>query len=155
PTLFGYTDQSVDPREAEGADDPRLQSYEGVLPGFEAVCHLPTGAPTAWTDWLRAHGYKIPDDPQEVLASEPERPAEHTMSGFLPDRFWEWLEGRDGPWFAHGSQLRPPSPYAAAGRFSTMSDPAGIPLPIAAATDRHWLHEGLMRERTLAAPIDE
>ena len=26
PTLFGYTDQSVDPRETEGPDDPRLLS---------------------------------------------------------------------------------------------------------------------------------
>lgn len=35
PCLFGYTDQSVDPRVTTGPEDPRLASYEGVLPGFE------------------------------------------------------------------------------------------------------------------------
>ena len=33
PTLFGYTDQGVDPANAEGIDDPRLDSYDGVLAG--------------------------------------------------------------------------------------------------------------------------
>jgi len=32
PTLFGYTDQGVDPNRAEGYDDPRLDNYDGVLP---------------------------------------------------------------------------------------------------------------------------
>ncbi|MFN5841463.1 MAG: sulfatase-like hydrolase/transferase, partial [Acidimicrobiaceae bacterium] len=38
PALFGYTDQSVDPRVTTGPDDERLTTYEGVLPGFD--CHL-------------------------------------------------------------------------------------------------------------------
>ncbi len=33
PVLFGYTDTSLDPRTLR-ADDPRLCSYEQVLPGF-------------------------------------------------------------------------------------------------------------------------
>ena len=40
PALFGYTDQSVDPRVTLSPDDPRLLSYEGVLPGFELVLEL-------------------------------------------------------------------------------------------------------------------
>ena len=28
PALFGYTDQSIDPRQATGPDDPRLSDYE-------------------------------------------------------------------------------------------------------------------------------
>jgi arylsulfatase A-like enzyme len=36
PTLFGYTDQSVDPRDTKGPEDPRLKSYEGDLPGWQA-----------------------------------------------------------------------------------------------------------------------
>jgi arylsulfatase A-like enzyme len=40
PTLFGYTDQGVDPRTV-AADDPWLRTYEGVLPGFEVGLHLP------------------------------------------------------------------------------------------------------------------
>ena len=34
PTLFGYTDQSVDPRTVP-TGDARLLSYQGVLPGFQ------------------------------------------------------------------------------------------------------------------------
>jgi arylsulfatase A-like enzyme len=34
PVLFGYTDATVDPRTVSDPDDPRLRSYEGVLPGF-------------------------------------------------------------------------------------------------------------------------
>ena len=41
PTLFGYTDQGVDPRLVTDADDPRLSDYEGVLPGFEVGLDLP------------------------------------------------------------------------------------------------------------------
>src|SRR5262245_56160301 len=40
PTLFGYTDQSIDPREATGPDDPRLSTYEGLLPGFDVGLEL-------------------------------------------------------------------------------------------------------------------
>ena len=44
PALFGYTDSSADPRTV-GPDDPRLRTYEGVLPGFDPVCDLPEGNP--------------------------------------------------------------------------------------------------------------
>ena len=35
PALFGYTDQAIDPRAADGPDDPRLRTYNGVLPGLD------------------------------------------------------------------------------------------------------------------------
>ena len=56
PALFGYTDMSVDPRTVP-RDDPRLYSYEGVLPGFDPVCHLPAMDPEPWLQFLRKHGY--------------------------------------------------------------------------------------------------
>ena len=43
PVLFGYTDQAIDPRMSTGPDDPRLSSYEGVLPGFRCVLDLSAG----------------------------------------------------------------------------------------------------------------
>ena len=43
PTLFGYTDQAIDPRAADGPSDPRLSTYEEVLPGFEANVYWPGG----------------------------------------------------------------------------------------------------------------
>jgi arylsulfatase A-like enzyme len=154
PTLFGYTDQSIDPRHADGPDDPRLRSYEGVLPGFEVGCELIAGDPAPWMDWLRGLGHDIPEAPDAVLAGEPDRPAEHSMSAYLTDRFLDWLAERDGPWFAHLSQFRPHPPFAAAGGFSTLYDPAGMPPAIAAAADRHWLHEAFLRHPLLAAPAD-
>ena len=101
PTLFGYTDQSVDPREADGPDDPRLQSYEGVLPGFDVGSRLAAGDPRAWLDWLVELGYPRFSDPDLALASEPERPAEHSMAAFLTNDLLAWLKAQDGPWFAH------------------------------------------------------
>ncbi len=155
PVLFGYTDQSIDPRVADGPADPRLQTYEGILPGFEEGVHLPSGEPKAWTDWLEAKGYSLPTDADAVLAQEPERPAEHSMAAFLTDRFLDWLATRDGPWFAHVSHLRPHPPYAAAGRFSKMYDPDAVTLPIPPAGERHGLHERYLRSRIFAAPADE
>jgi arylsulfatase A-like enzyme len=155
PILFGYTDQAIDPRVTEGPRDPRLLSYEAVLPGFEVGCHLPMGNPAPWTDWLRLLGHTISDDPHAVLETEPARPAEHSMAAFLTDRFLDWLDARQGPWFAHVSHLRPHSPYAAAGHFAKLYDPAAVDLPIPPSAHRHPLHQALLANPRLAAPTDE
>src|SRR5215831_5009485 len=61
PALFGYTDTSIDPRTVP-ADDERLRHYEGVLPGFDPVCHLPEGDPDLWLAYLVEQGYDLGDD---------------------------------------------------------------------------------------------
>jgi arylsulfatase A-like enzyme len=155
PTLFGYTDQAIDPRVTNGPDDPRLQSYEEVLPGFDVGCHLPMGKPSPWTDWLKSLGYALPDNSYAVIASEPARPAERSMAAFLTDLLLDWLSTREAPWFAHLSHLRPHSPYAAAGHFSQMYNPEDVALPIAPSDERHWLHDALLANPRLAAPKDE
>lgn len=152
PTLFGYTDQAVDPRDASGPDDPRLQTYEGVLPGFAVELDFTTHDPSAWIGWLRELGHEVPSDSEAALLGEPDRPAEHSLSAFHAGAFIGWMGRQKGPWFAHLSQLRPHPPYAAAGRFATMYDPQGIAPPIAPAPERHRLHEGLLR--VLPAPGD-
>src|SRR5215217_6006118 len=114
PTLFGYTDQGIDPRLADGPDDPRLNTYEGILPGFDVEVHLPTES-EPWMAWLESLGYDLPDDAQVALEQEPTRPAEHGISAFLTDHLISWMGRRDEPWFAHASYLRPHPPYAAAG----------------------------------------
>ena len=43
PVLFGYTDTSVDPRTVPPGD-PRLSSYEGILPGFRVARRGSLGA---------------------------------------------------------------------------------------------------------------
>src|SRR3546814_8833639 len=60
PTLFGYTDQAVDPRTT-APDDPRLATYEEVLPGFEVAVKLPEDN-AAWFAWLRERGHQQPED---------------------------------------------------------------------------------------------
>ena len=154
PVLFGYTDQAIDPREANGPDDPRLSSYEQVLPGFEGGLHLPMGDLSAWIAWLRERGHDAPTDSFAALASEPERPAEASLSAFLIDRLSHWIATRDQPWFAHLSQLRPHPPYAAAGQFSRLYDPDDMPDPIAPAAKRTRLHEALLAHPMTAVPRD-
>ena len=154
PTLFGYTDQAIDPRRTSGPDDPRLASYEEVLPGFDVGVHLPAGAPTPWLQWLRALGHAVPDDPAAALTGERDRPAELSMAAFVTDRFIDWLGAQRRPWFAHLSHLRPHPPYAAAGEFATLYDPADVPPPIGPAPERHRRHDAWLAQRGIAAPTD-
>ncbi|MEI6485208.1 MAG: sulfatase-like hydrolase/transferase [Sphingomonadales bacterium] len=154
PTLFGYTDQSVDPRQTAGPDDPRLESYEGVLPGFALGEFSRPGHPTAWLEFLRAQGHEVSDDWREAAASEPQRPAQHSISAWLTDRFLDWLPQQHGPWFAHLSHIRPHEPFAAAGEFARAYDPAACPPPIAPAADCHPFHQRLQQVDGLAAPRD-
>ena len=129
PTLFGYTDQAVDPRTVDDPGDPRLFTYEGVLPGFTIGLDLTDGQ-GPWVAWLGDHGHDLARDITTILATEPNRPAERGISAFLTDRFLGWLGRRDEPWFAHLSYLRPHPPFAAAGRWADAYDPADVELPV-------------------------
>ena len=156
PTLFGYTDQGLDPTQAAGVDDPRLDSYDGVLPGFALGHYLPESQAT-WVEHLRDLGYDVPYGWAAALRGEPDRPAEHSLTGFLTDKFLEWLGVQEEGWFAHVSFLRPHPPYAAAGEYSRRYDPADVDLPIAAVDegDRHPLHATAMGIAYCAAPEGE
>ena len=153
PALFGYTDQGVDPRLVDDPDDPRLSTYEGVLPGFDPVLDM-SGWQLPWLQWLNSHGYDFAD-PITALACEHERPAELSTSTFLTDGFFDWLDAQHQPWFAHVSYLRPHPPYSAAGEFATMYDPASCtpPLPVPTPTNRHRLFDALLTSPA-AAPLD-
>ena len=153
PVLFGYTDQAIDPRTV-AADDPRLLTYEGVLPGFRCELDLTRGR-EAWADWVRVQGYDMPVDPEEGLATESERPADLGISAFLTNQFLEWLPGKDEPWFVHLSHLRPHPPFAAAGEWATAYERASVDLPNAPGSDLHPLHEFLLSISYFAAPEDE
>jgi arylsulfatase A-like enzyme len=154
PALFGYTDQGIDPRHADGPDDPRLFTYEGVLPGFDAVVDLPSHC-RPWLAWLEAQGYDdLPSDPEQVLATEPDRPAEHSISAFLTGEALAWIGAQERSWFAHLSYLRPHPPYAAAGHWATRYDPAEVELPIA-AQPVHRMHEFALTHPVAAAPTEE
>lgn len=154
PALFGYTDQGIDPRQTDGPDDPRLRTYEGVLPGFVDGFPLAAGDAASWIEWLRGLGHDVADDYETALKTEPHRPAEHSVSAFLTDRFTDWLTSQEQPWFSHISYLRPHPPYAAAGEYSRMYDPDAMPEPITPAPDRHKLHDRLLSVRGATAPRD-
>jgi arylsulfatase A-like enzyme len=144
PTLFGYTDQSIDPRTVTDPNDPRLRTYEGILPGFTSALDL-TGNQQPWVDWLNGLGYDVTDG-YAALATEHKRPSGHSESAFVTDHFLEWIERHDEPWFAHASYLRPHPPYRAAGEYATLYDPLDCPDPLPQLRDgtRHPLHDALL-----------
>jgi arylsulfatase A-like enzyme len=152
--LFGYTDQAIDPRDASGPDDWRLNSFEGVLPGFDCKLFIPENH-ELWIEHLRANGFDLPMDAQHALRTEPDRPEQFGLSTFLTDHLLGWLKKQDGPWFAHASYLRPHPPFAAAGKWSKAYDPADVELPIAPGSDLHPAHEMFMQIDSASAPADE
>lgn len=154
PSLFGYTDQGIDPRDAHGSTDPRLSDYEGILPGFDAILDLPSGRQTPWIDWVRAQGFDVSSDSEAATASEPSRPHGVSVSAFVTDKLIEWTSRQTAPWFAHASYLRPHPPYAAAGDFATMYEPDRMPPPISMSAARHPYHDALLKNPNVRAPDD-
>ncbi len=126
PVLFGYTDTSVDPRTVP-PDDPRLHTYEGVLPGFRALIVDPweQGSP-AWGRWLAARGVDVPANPHDLYQPidrfpgsdahgstwAPARfPPELSQTTFIRTEVVDWLERHgDVPFFVHASFIRPHPP---------------------------------------------
>lgn len=153
PVLFGYTDQTVDPRITTDASDPRLSSYEGILTGFVEGLHLPTDH-RAWRRWLVELGYEDPGSGLAALATESEREAGHGVSAFLTDRVIEHLRTASAPWFVHASYLRPHPPRSAAGHWSTAYDPAEVGTPIPPSPTRHPFHDFALALPEVAAPQD-
>ncbi len=152
PVMFGYTDVGADPRQITDPDDPRLSTYEGVLPGFEELLNLDEHH-RPWMAYLRDLGYDV-DDPMEALATEHTRPVEHSVTTFLTDRFLGWLGEQEGPWFAHTSFIRPHPPYDAAGEYSTMYSPDDCPPPLPVPAERHYVHEAMLTHPATAAPAE-
>lgn len=153
PALFGYTDQSIDPRVTTDANDPRLSFYEGVLPGFDCELDLSQQF-DSWRDWLKSNGCAADMTAVQLLATESERPFEMSVSTFLTSRLIDWIGQQDQGWFAHASFIRPHPPYAAAGEYSTMYDPAEVGEPIAVADDVHPFHQIMLALDATKAPTD-
>lgn len=133
PTLFGYTDQSADPTVVP-AGDPRLLTYEGVLPGFDVRVRLPEDE-KAWLSWLRARGVDFPTrdlahrpvrDLGTISNAPPGYSADQTQTAFLADEFIRWLGEQDTPWFAHLSFLRPHPPFIVPAPYNTMYAPEDV-----------------------------
>ncbi len=134
PTLFGYTDQAIDPRTTT-PDDPRLRTYEEILPGFEVGVNLREDN-AAWFAWMAARGHELPKDPWALFWPAEGKPAlpstapprfsqDETETAFLTEAFLDWLVERpeDAPWFAHVSYLRPHPPFVVPAPFNSLYDP--------------------------------
>ncbi len=154
PVLFGYTDQGIDPREADGPTDPRLDTYSEVLPGFTKELWIPDDQ-GPWLDWLEELGYDVDRGLYVELTRESRRPAEHSLSAFLANNVLDWLGRQRGPWFAHVSFLRPHPPYNAAGEYASMYDPMDVGDGIAPGDDLHPLHAAALELEASAAPSSE
>ncbi len=175
PALFGYTDTSVDPRTVR-PDDDRLRRYEGVLPGFDPVCHLPEGDPRLWLEWLAEEGYDVGPDWRHFVdvpvegypgtetwgshRAPTQYDASHSQTAFLTDRLLRHVESTPQPWFAHVSFLRPHPPFYAPEPYNTMFDPTTVPMPVRAETReaegaQHPLLAALIHHPFLGCPDDE
>jgi len=133
PTQFGYSDQSADPTIVP-AGDPRLLTYEGVLPGFDVRVKLPEDE-KPWLSWLRAQGVDFPDREaahlpvgatSRISNAPPAYSADQTQTAFLTDEFIRWLGEQDGKWFAHLSYLRPHPPFIVPAPYNTMYSPDDV-----------------------------
>ncbi len=138
PTLFGYTDQSVDPRTTD-AGDLRLTTYEGILPGFSVRQGLPENV-DPWLSWLKRRGHALPSDFWDIYrprtgpadppsTTPPVHGADETETAFLTDAFLRWLDERSDrhPWFAHLSFVRPHPPFIVPEPYNTLYDPEDGP----------------------------
>ncbi|WP_027163151.1 alkaline phosphatase family protein [Mesorhizobium sp. WSM1293] len=140
PTLFGYTDVSLDPRLL-APGDPRLQSYEGVLPGFTVRQLLPEHQ-KQWLSWLELQGVDAsagsPDIHRPVADravgttvgnAPPVYSGQQTPAAFLTGEFARWLGEQEhaAPWFAHLSFISPHPPFIVPEPYNTMYDPADGP----------------------------
>jgi arylsulfatase A-like enzyme len=151
PVLFGYTDSSVDPRGLSPGD-PRLRSYEGILPGFRVEAALNTGTLGEWRAALASKGYHLPEPDEAVwIPISGQKPghfsrepalyaAEDSDTAFIADRVIDYIASRrDDPWFAHVVFLRPHPPLVAPKPYHASIDTRRL-APIRRLPDR--AHEG-------------
>lgn len=142
PTLFGYTDTSLDPRQY-AANDPVMRSYEQVLPGFDTGVLL-DGENYPWIADLKSKGYEFKaTEVFKPLALSPEErgrgrtyapaffKAEHSSAAFLCDELIKYLSVREqDKWCAHLSFYAPHHPYIAPAPYHAMVDPSDVAPPL-------------------------
>lgn len=135
PQLFGYTDVAQDPRVLD-PDDPRLKSYEEVLPGFTEVLRMRQDSDDiAWRDDLRTKGYDVPDGMAlyvpdgDHIAAPARYLAEDSDTAYLTDRFLDHMERVPQGWFAALTYIRPHPPFVAPAPYNDMYDPKSLPPP--------------------------
>ena len=142
PTLFGYSDTTLDPRIYSEAD-VLAHGYENLLPGFEKGLFLPAEKPRKWLKYLRSKGYDVSDidtayrqvdgypgsDVRGRTYSPPCYSAEHSQTAFLTRRAIDYIGECENSWFVHLSYLEPHPPFIAPEPYNDMYDPESVPMP--------------------------
>jgi arylsulfatase A-like enzyme len=176
PVLFGYTDTSLDPRTLP-TGDPRLRSYEQVLPGFRPVVHDPwEGGSQAWGRWLAARGVDVPARPHDLYRAVADFPgaddhgstwaptrftAEQSETAFVVESVVDWLDQHgDVPFFVHASFIRPHpprrNPFGYHDRYHADDLPPFVAAPSKSEeAGAHPLNQVLLTLPHVGAPEDE
>ena len=178
PVLFGYTDTAPDPRGL-APGDPRLRSYEGVLPGLRLEISSTESDCTAWARWLGRRGYKVSPEAKDLYRfAEGHRTenrsrcgqqpafyhAEHSNTAFLTDSVLDYITlNTQSSWAVHLSYLAPHPPWMAADPFHQLYRADLIPAPRRSklraeeAAQHPWLaaHLDLHRFEFTADPAPE
>lgn len=144
PALIGYTDQTADPRDLE-PNDPRRNTYEGILPGLTAIADTGMDHPGPWAEFLRARGYELPHEERFIIWMRESGPdyedgaphpkpwivkAEHNDTTWHVDQAIDYVsEHREEPWILHLSLLRPHPPWIASEPWNRLYDPETLPPP--------------------------
>ena len=143
PVLFGYTDSSADPAEISPAD-PRLKSYEGVLPGFRLEATLNEACLSGWLTELSRKGYSVPDTLKDIYR-HPGTPkvletfsrgpaiyaAEDSDTAYIAGKVIDYLRlRRQQDWFIHAVFLRPHPPLIAPAPYNIMVNAAKVPAAV-------------------------
>jgi arylsulfatase A-like enzyme len=141
PVLFGYTDTSLDPRDYD-ADDPRLTTYEGVLPGLDAELLLNESDVSSWAAWLREQGAEVPEREYDLYVQKVDQteweaggpapaalriPAALNDTRFMTDATMAYVGKQDDPWTIHLSLYRPHPPWIAPAPYNAQHAPDALP----------------------------
>ena len=162
PTLFGYTDTSLDPRTLDQGD-PRAVTGHHVLPGFETGCHLPDGRPYDWMAHLRSKGLEFdsiadifrPDinrlNPTGGACGHPARyAAEDSDTAYLTNRLMGWQREQNEGWCAMLCYSRPHRPTVAPEPYNSLVDPSDLAAPNRASTPKEEANQHLYIAHRLA-----
>ena len=145
PTLFGYTDTTMDPRQLS-PEDPVLKNYEEVLPGMWPVGVMNSNY-KPWFARLKEKGYEIPEGKAKKIftpdvdvtgakgKSKTFAPtkftAEDSNTAFMIDETINYLSVQQkDKWFVHLSFLSPHPPFIAPEPYNSQYDEADMPMPI-------------------------
>ena len=171
PSLFGYTDSAIDPRDLN-PDDSRLRHFSEPLPGLASYTPIRKQVPIEWVEYLRAKGYSIPARHWD-LYSTTEKGVDWSDGGdavlplaikkedhethYMVDRCIDWIGIQSEPWVTHLSLLRPHPPFNAPAPYNQIHDPLKMPQPTRcesaeAEAKQHPMLECFLDRRKYRAP---